>query len=300
MTITAYDLAREHLCGVPGYSMQTGIMEMRMIIAYILQISMEQVLLIENDLTPEILNECMPLIARRKLGEPMAYIIGHKEFYSRDFQVNEHTLIPRPDTEVLIDAVLRDTRSLTRQIQILDIGTGSGCIAITLALELQRRNINVNIFGIDIDEEAIKISKKNAIIHEVDKLVKFEILDYKDLISRDMEIDIIVSNPPYIGYNEVSVMSYETVNFEPHGALFANQNGLEHYYGIVKLAIQSLRVGGMVYVEIGSTMEDAVRQIFVKEYDAVYALRYHRSYKDIQNHTRCLAFRKISTTLRIW
>jgi release factor glutamine methyltransferase len=183
------------------------------------------------------------MIRRRKTGEPVAYILGWKEFYGMRFKVNKNVLIPRPETEMMIDLALDRISNIEygirnkKQISILDIGTGSGCIIISLLKNnIQYSKFNILAFASDISEKALKVAKINAKSNEVDDLIKF----YKsDLLSSDRlpkNIDVILANLPY-GPRGVKNprINYHDLSFEPQNALFADKKGLDL---IEKLIIQ--------------------------------------------------------------
>lgn len=185
--------------------------------------------------------------------KPIQYIIGNTEFFSLDFIVNKHVLIPRPETEELVDWIISDTKNKpnTKKTNILDIGTGSGCIAISLAKNLP----NTSIYAIDISKEALKVAKKNAINNDV--IVTFiedDILNSTfntKLLEQKLKFDIIVSNPPYVRLLEKELMQNNVLKNEPHSALFvANDNALIFYDKIADFAINHLKPNGEIYFEI--------------------------------------------------
>lgn len=185
--------------------------------------------------------------ARRQLEkqEPIQYIIGETYFYGMPFIVNEHVLIPRPETEELVDWVLKDQKRGKQSITILDIGTGSGCIAISLAKKIPE----AKIYAIDISEQAIQVARENAKRNRVDvTFIKADILEIKDLFQ---DFDIIVSNPPYVRELEKKEMKSNVLDNEPQQALFVSDNEpLLFYEKITDLARKKLRENGSLYFEI--------------------------------------------------
>jgi len=175
---------------------------------------------------------------------PIQYIIGETEFYGLNFNVNSNVLIPRPETEELVDWILKDHQN-SPSIKILDIGTGSGCIAISLAKNLP----NAEIFALDISAEAIKTAKSNAVINNVTlNFIEANILTLSDLSNK---FDIIVSNPPYVRELEKEQMQPNVLVNEPHLALFVeNDNPLLFYNKIADLAKSYLNKNGHLYFEI--------------------------------------------------
>ena len=217
-------------------------------------------------------------VERRKKNEPLAYIVGHKEFFSREFTVDKCALIPRPDTEVLVEAVLNDHPNKDAEFSILDLGTGSGCIIITLLLELP----NAKGMGVDFDQDTLHIAKLNALKHNAQN-ARFLQSNWFASIRLGSKYDVIVSNPPYIA--ESDKVSDSVLRYEPHSALFAENNGLSNYKTIAQNAKNFLNTDGAVYVEIGYGQKEGVVDIFVKQ-------KYHLSgeYKDLAGYVRCLKF----------
>ncbi len=216
----------------------------------------------ERPLAPEELEAYRQLLRRRAAHEPIQYILGETEFFSLKFKLNRSTLIPRPETELLVDTVIEQCRIryITKDlISICDIGTGCGNIAIALAKHLP----NSQVMAIDTHPEAIKIAEQNAAAHEVGDRIKF--IQY-DILSQDQKIaggfDVVVSNPPYISRQEFDQLPNEVKNFEPRIALAGGEDGLDFYRKIAKLAPSLLLASGFVAVEIGATQFDAVFELF--------------------------------------
>lgn len=183
------------------------------------------------------------LIEHLKINKPIQYFFGSQNFYGIDFFVNDHTLIPRPETEELVDWIIKN--HLNQNIKILDIGTGSGCIAISLAKFLP----DAKVSAIDISLDAIEIAKKNALSHQVEvEFIHQDILQAKIL---SQTYDIIVSNPPYIRQLEKAEIKPNVLDNEPHQALFVSDHDpLIFYRKILELAKVSLTNNGVVYFEI--------------------------------------------------
>ena len=186
-------------------------------------------------------------ITRLKKEEPIQYIIGKTEFYGLPFLVNENTLIPRPETEELVEWVIEEVKNLdnSKEIKILDIGTGTGCIPIALAKKLQ----NVHISAIDISKEALNTAKKNADLNKVSiHFIECNILKTEKL---EETFDIIISNPPYVRNLEKAEIKNNVLDFEPHSALFvSDKRPLIFYDKIAELAKISLRKKGLLFFEI--------------------------------------------------
>ncbi len=177
--------------------------------------------------------------------EPIQYIIGHTEFYGLTLNVNQNVLIPRPETEELVDWIIKDTIENKGKLKILDIGTGSGCIAISLANDIK----SSHVYALDISKKALEIAKKNTKQNHV--IIQF--LE-KDILTEHIEIDgfdIIVSNPPYVRNLEKKHMKNNVLNYEPHLALFVkDKEPLIFYAKIAQFAQQKLKNKGWLYLEI--------------------------------------------------
>ncbi|HYI76508.1 MAG TPA: peptide chain release factor N(5)-glutamine methyltransferase [Chryseolinea sp.] len=209
-------------------------------------------------LTAAIENKLNEIVSRINRSEPIQYVLGESFFYGRIFNVNPGVLIPRPETEELIHLVINFVRGLDKKrTRIIDIGTGSGCIAITLALELR----DTEVFGTDISSEALVTATANAErLNAKTQFVKHDVLKSKLPFS----IDIIVSNPPYIGWDEHSTMSKNVVEYEPKLALFVDSDDpLLFYKAIVTRATESLTAHGLLAVEINERFGQEVKQLFV-------------------------------------
>jgi len=202
------------------------------------------------------INDIDFILHRLKQNEPIQYILGEVEFYDLHFKINKFVLIPRPETELLVDKVIKYNENNT-DLRILDIGTGSGCIAISLAENIKKSVVD----AIDISEEALVIAKENAIINNVD--VAFMQLDILEpIIILNEELDIIVSNPPYVKEEEKGLMERNALDFEPLGALFvSNENPLLYYDAIAKFAKQNLKKGGQAWLEINEVYGNEVSKL---------------------------------------
>jgi release factor glutamine methyltransferase len=208
----------------------------------------------ERELTADELSRYDDAIARRCTGEPAQYITGHQEFYGRDFLVTSAVLIPRPETEHLIEAVLefipRDAA-----LSILDVGTGSGCIAITLAKELPKSAL----MAVDISSQALEIAQANAA--RLEALVEFRQSDLLSAIEPGREFDVIVSNPPYVGECEADKVQKQVRDFEPHIAVFGGQRGMDIIARLLPQVREHLKPGGWFLMEIGYSTADPVHEL---------------------------------------
>lgn len=195
-------------------------------------------------------------IDRINQGEPIQYITGEQFFYGRRFMVNPSVLIPRPETELLID-LSKEHFSLETPIKILDIGTGSGCLAVTLSMEFP----NSDVQAIDISESALATAKQNAA--SLGASVSFRIQDVLKDALIDGPFDLIVSNPPYVMDSEKASMKKNVTEYEPHTALFVeDENPLVYYNHITKKGAGQLVDGGMLIVEINEKHGESVANLF--------------------------------------
>jgi release factor glutamine methyltransferase len=197
-------------------------------------------------------------------GVPLQYIVGRQEFYGRYFRVNPAVLIPRPETEYIIEAVLelQGTRGLPpRPLSIIDVGTGSGCIAVTLALELP----GTNVFAGDVSFEALLVARENAAT--LGAPVRFVCMDVLDALQTRFEF--IVSNPPYVRRGELSRLQREVREHEPHVALFSPEDELAIYRRLVVGAEEMLNSGGHIIMEVGIGMDERVLSLFGPRWDAL-------------------------------
>ena len=190
-----------------------------------------------------------------KTGKPIQYILGETHFYDCIIKVNDSTLIPRPETEELVDFIIRDNKGFRGKI--MDIGSGSGCIAVALAVNLP----DAEIKGIEISEEAVMTAIENAKLNNVKiTFLKADLFD-KELYTME-KVDIIVSNPPYVLNSEKQYMCINVIDFEPHTALFVPDNDpLVFYRGILDMAEHILNRGGKLYFEINEKMGKEMYQL---------------------------------------
>ncbi|MBZ9630637.1 peptide chain release factor N(5)-glutamine methyltransferase [Salegentibacter sp. LM13S] len=195
-------------------------------------------------------------LARLKKHEPIQHIIGNTEFFGLTFKVDKNVLVPRPETEELVQWILDDFSSANRSLKILDIGTGSGCIAISLARNLPRAKIS----AIDISENALEIAKINAPNNNVEiEFFQQDILQFEKLSET---YDVIVSNPPYVRELEKKEMHRNVLEYDPPGALFVKDNNpLIFYDKITKLAKSALKPGGELYFEINQYLAKETEQM---------------------------------------
>ena len=214
-------------------------------------------------------------IKRRSNNEPIAYILKEKEFWSKKFIVNENTLIPRPETELLVDKLSNIYAG--KRISILDLGTGSGCIIISLLINLKK---SYGI-GIDISKKALIVAKKNAKKHNINERVKFFNKSYDGVNNK--KFDLIVSNPPYIEKKDIKNLSDDIKRYEPIMALDGGNDGLDQIKKVIYKSKDILKINGKLALEIGNKQIRKVSKILI---DNNFIVRH--IIKDYKNNVRCV------------
>ncbi len=203
-------------------------------------------------LTDDLLATYQVLIARRATGEPLQYIVGHQEFYGLEFEVTPAVLIPRPETELIVEETVRLAANLTEPI-IIDVGTGSGCIAVTLARELE----TARVMATDISSAALQVARRNAQKHGLLDRVQF--LETDLLNSVAVRADFILSNPPYIAPHEIPTLQREVRDWEPHNALTDFADGLQYYRRLLAEAPAYLKPNGRLLFEMGYQQAETIK-----------------------------------------
>lgn len=211
--------------------------------------------ILAEKITPVLWRDVEPYVARINTHEPIQYILGEADFFGRVFQVTPDVLIPRPETELLVQEIIRHVKSID-QPALLDIGTGSGCIAISLALETR-----CTMHAVDVQVAALQVAAQNA--NRLQANVKFYELDIlKERL--DEKFDLIVSNPPYISQQEKHLMKPNVLNYEPHTALFAlGDDPLLFYRAITRQAQHALNRGGSLWFEINEHYAKEICEIMI-------------------------------------
>jgi release factor glutamine methyltransferase len=195
-------------------------------------------------------------IHRRAANEPIQYILGKQEFYGLDFHVTPAVLIPRPETEHLVEAVLQ-LLPQDQPLEILDVGTGSGILAVTLAHHLPQAMIT----AVDISVDAIAIAKKNAEVHHVADRIRFVVSDLLAALNEEERFDAVVSNPPYVAEADRPTLAPEVRDYEPASALFAGDSGLDIYRRLIPEARNALKPNGLLALEIGQGQRNAIADL---------------------------------------
>lgn len=215
----------------------------------------------DQPLQPQELERFRSFLLRRLRREPVAYIIGEKDFWSRSFKVTPDVLIPRPETEILVGEALKICEEINNgfqgQLQILEIGTGSGVIGITLAKEIPK----ALILATDICKRALAVAEENARRHEVKDRIQFLLGDLFNPIPKGMAFDMIVTNPPYVPREELPFLMPEVRDYEPRQALDGGDQGLDFYRQVFPRIGEFLKRGGWFIGEIGRDQKDAIKAL---------------------------------------
>ena len=221
------------------------------------------------------------LIYRRSNNEPIAYILEKKEFWSKFFHITKDTLIPRPETELMVEKLIKKYKN-KKNISILDMGTGSGCIIISLLSELH----NSYGIGIDISHKAIEIAKINAISNGVSSRIKFLNASFSRYFNK--KYDLIVSNPPYISRREFQCLSEDIKRFEPRIALDGGNDGLDLIKKVIYKTKEILKINGTLALEIGNKQFKKVSKILINN-----NFKIELRINDIGDNTRCIIAKKL-------
>ncbi|MBI2340115.1 MAG: peptide chain release factor N(5)-glutamine methyltransferase [Deltaproteobacteria bacterium] len=238
-------------------------LDAEVLLAHLLNIERIQLYLqFERPMSEKELSDFKALVQRRVKGEPVSYIRGFKEFWSLSFAVGPGVMVPRPETEILVETVegrrskIEDGRS---KIEILDVGTGSGNLAITLAKVFP----NAKVTAIDVSEDALKYAKENAVANGVQSRIEFIKNDFFTIHDlRPSIFNLLVSNPPYIPTKTIETLPAGVRDYEPRIALDGGADGLDFYQKIGETAPRLLKPGGWLAVEIGEDQPRAVKEIF--------------------------------------
>jgi len=251
-------------------------LDSELLLSKILNKKREEILInLDQEICQKNFSKYKKLIIRRSRNEPVAYILEEKEFWSKIFYVNTDTLIPRPETELMVEKLVNMFKE--KKISILDIGTGSGCILISLLSELK----NSKAVGIDISKKALIIAKKNLVKHALQNKIKF--------LNRSLDsnfyqkFDLIVSNPPYIKTREVKNLSQDIKKYEPRIALDGGNDGLDLIKKIIYKTKCTLKVKGTLALEIGNEQYKKVSEILIKK-----NFKIEHTIKDHKDNIRCI------------
>ena len=257
-------------------------LDSEILLSLALKLDRSQLLLnLENNINNQEKKFFLKLIQRRGKNEPVAYITGYKEFWKSKFKVNRNVLIPRPDTEIIIQEVLKEM-DVNSSKKILDIGTGSGCIIISILNE-RRRCYGV---GIDISKNAVKLAKYNAKIQHIDNRIKFLNSDIDNFYGD--KYDLLISNPPYIKQQEINSLEKDIKNYEPKVALNGGVDGFDKIRLIIKKSSTLIKRKGKLFLELGTGQTTETLKILNS--NGFYKTNI---VKDLANKNRCIISTKI-------
>lgn len=263
-------------CGI-----STARLDARVLICYVLGWKTEQFVAHDDVmLTEEQQHLCDMVIARRAGKEPVAYIIGTKEFWGREFKVTSDTLIPRPDSETLIEIAL-DYISCYECPTIMDLGTGSGCLLLTLLMECRK----ATGVGVDISAAALDVAMHNAKQLGCEAQVSWVESDWLSDVENIQPYDVIIANPPYIAESDKAVLMKDVLQYEPHGALFAGSDGLRDYRILAASLPAYVHSGSMILLEIGKGQAKDVIALM-----ELSGFRHKEICNDLAGLERCLVF----------
>ena len=222
-------------------------LDSEILVSYLINIPRESIYSrLKENLPSNKAEELQKLVSRRVKKEPIAYILNNKEFWSTNFYVDRSVLIPRPETEVLIDLILSQINNKNNYFNILDIGTGSGCILVSLLKELTK----AKGVGVDKSSKAIAVAKKNSTSQHIDSRSSFKNINLEN-IKFDKKFDLIVSNPPYLPDVSLKNLNSDIKLYEPKIALQGGVQGVDFLYKIIVLASKILKINGLLALEIG-------------------------------------------------
>ena len=223
------------------------------------------------------------LVERRKQKEPVAYILNKKEFWNENYFVDKRVLIPRPETEILIELLLKKIKDKNKAYKVLDLGCGSGCLLISFLKEMQKSQG----IGVDISSNALEVAKKNIELHNLNNRAKLMRLDLLTLHTKD-KFDVIFSNPPYLSSSDYAKLSDDVKNFEPKQALVGGFNGVLYYKKIIALAQSALKKNGYLALELGDRQYRTISKLLQD-----HSFRILDKYQLINNEIRCILAAKM-------
>lgn len=259
----------------------TANLDVKILLAFLLNIDTKEIInYFDKEISDEFLNNFQKLLSKRLNRGPIANIIGKKAFWDYDFIVNENVLTPRPDSETLIEAVLKNYKDKDQKLNILDLGTGSGCLILTLLSIYQ----NSQGLAIDISDKALEIAKQNAKLLNINR-IKFLKNNWNDNINK--KFDIIISNPPYIPKKEIEILEPEVNKYNPLLALDGGNDGLDCYKYLAENLQKNCKENTKIFLEIGKNQENNIIEIFKNN-----KFELLKMYKDINGIIRILELKK--------
>ena len=258
-------------------------LDCELILSKVLNKKREEILInLNNKIDNKQKNEFVFYLNKRKKKNPISYILGYKYFWKYKFYINKSTLIPRPDSEHLIEQTLKFI-PISRSINILDIGTGSGCLIISLLNERQ----NCIATAIDLSKDALKVAKINAKLHHLENKIKFLNIDIDKFNAN--KYDLIISNPPYINSVDLNRLDDDVKLYEPKLALYGGITGFEEIKKFIKRSYKILKYNGKLIIEIGSKQKNYTKEILLKN-----GFYINNISKDFSGKDRCLISTKVN------
>ena len=281
---TVQEILQKNYKDLLNHNIQTAKIDSEVILANILNTTRIN-LITKQDITLNKEQEDLfsKLVERRKQKEPVAYILNKKEFWNEDYFVDKRVLIPRPETEILIELLLKKTKDKNRAYKVLDLGCGSGCLLISFLKGMHKSKG----MGVDISRNALEVAKKNIELHNLNNRTKLVRLDLLTLHTKD-KFDVIFSNPPYLSSSDYAKLSDDVKNFEPKQALVAGFNGVLYYKKIIALAQSALKKNGYLALELGDRQFRIISKLLQD-----HSFRILDKYQLINNEIRCILAAKM-------
>jgi release factor glutamine methyltransferase len=281
---TVQQILQKNYKDLLNHNIQTAKIDSEVILANILNTTRIN-LITKQDVTlnKEQENLFNKLVERRKQKEPVAYILNKKEFWNENYFVDKRVLIPRPETEILIELLLKKTKDKNKAYKVLDLGCGSGCLLISFLREMRKSQG----MGVDISSNALEVAKKNIELHNLNNRAKLVRLDFLTLHTKD-KFDIIFSNPPYLSSSDYAKLSEDVKNFEPKQALVGGFNGVLYYKKIIALSQSALKKNGYLALELGDRQYRTISKLLQD-----HSFRILDKYQLINNEIRCILAAKM-------
>ena len=282
--VTVLEALTKNYKDLLNHNIQTAKIDTEVILADVLKISRVNLITKQNtSLNQEQEDLFAKLIKRRKQQEPVAYILNKKEFWNENYYVDKRVLIPRPETEILIEMLLKKVKDKSKVFQILDLGCGSGCLLISCLKEF---NKSLGL-GIDISSLALEVAKKNIQSHKINSRAKLLKLDLFKLDIKK-KFDFILSNPPYLTSSEYRNLSKDVKDYEPKQALVGGFDGILYYKKIISFSKSSLKKNGFLALEIGDGQYKEIKKLLTN-----HSFRILDKYQLIDGEIRCILASKI-------
>ena len=281
---TVQEILQKNYKDLLNHNIQTAKIDSEVILANILNTTRIN-LITKQDVTLNKEQEDLfsKLVERRKQKEPVAYILNKKEFWNENYFVDKRVLIPRPETEILIELLLKKIKDKNKAYKVLDLGCGSGCLLISFLKEMRKSQG----MGVDISSNALEVAKKNIELHNLNNRAKLVRLDLLTLHTKD-KFDVIFSNPPYLSSSDYAKLSEDVKNFEPKQALVGGFNGVLYYKKIIALAQSALKKNGYLALELGDRQYRTISKLLQD-----HSFRILDKYQLINNEIRCILAAKM-------